>query len=89
MEGTTEARASVTGRYGSLLTATNTNDYISIPGLIGSKTGFTDLAGGNLAVIYDAGLNHLIAVVVLNSSRQGRFSDVEALVQLTNDKLAN
>ena len=28
-----------------------------IPNLLGSKTGYTDLAGGNLTVIYDAGYN--------------------------------
>jgi len=89
LEGTTKVKAHITGRHGSLLIATNTNDYISVPGLIGSKTGFTNLAGGNLAIIYDAGLNHLIAVVVLNSSRQGRFIDVEALVTATNGKFSN
>ena len=63
----------------------NTNNaVINIPGLIASKTGFTELAGGNLAIVYDVGLGHLIAIVVLGSSLDGRFSDVETLVQLTN-----
>jgi serine-type D-Ala-D-Ala carboxypeptidase (penicillin-binding protein 5/6) len=64
-----------------LHTATNTNDAIGrIPGLIASKTGFTDLAGGNLAVAFDAGINHPIIVTVLGSTLEGRFRDVEKLV---------
>ncbi len=61
--------------------ATNTNPTVGdIPGLIASKTGFTDLAGGNLAIAFDAGINHPIVVVVLGSSFEGRFRDVERLV---------
>lgn len=62
-------------------TATNTNQSaMNIPGLIASKTGFTDLAGGNLVVAFDAGLMNPIIVSVLGSSIDGRFSDVEKLV---------
>ena len=46
-------------------------------GLLASKTGFTDIASGNLAVIVDISLGHPVAIVVLGSSRDGRFSDVE------------
>lgn len=61
--------------------AENTNYYIdSIPGIIGSKTGYTDLAGGNLVVAFDAGLNRPIVVSVLGSTYQDRFLDVLALV---------
>ena len=63
----------------------NTNQYVGeIPGLIGSKTGYTDLAGGNLVVAYDAGLNRPIIVSVLNSSRDDRFRDVRKLVHEAN-----
>ncbi len=62
----------------------NTNLSTSrIPGLLASKTGFTDLAGGNLAIVFDAGLNRPVAVVVLGSSIEGRFRDVEKLVEKT------
>ncbi len=62
--------------------ASNTNYYIDkIPGLIGSKTGYTDLAGGNLVVAFDAGLNRPIVVTVLASTRQARFTDVLTLVE--------
>ena len=69
--------------------ATNTNTAIgNIPGLIASKTGFTDLAGGNLAIAYDAGINRPIVAVVLGSSFEGRFRDIENLVQATLKDLA-
>lgn len=62
-------------------TATNTNSRIStVPGLIASKTGFTDLAGGNLVIAFDAGLRHPIIISVLGSTQEGRFRDVEKLV---------
>lgn len=69
--------------------ANNTNESLgNIPGLIAGKTGFTDLAGGNLAVLFDAGLGKPIAVVVLHSSKEGRFRDVEKLVAYTQQILA-
>ena len=56
--------------------ATNTNDFVDqIPNLIASKTGYTDLAGGNLVVAFDAGLNRPIIISVLGSSTEGRFTD--------------
>lgn len=59
----------------------NTNQRVGhIPGIIASKTGFTDLAGGNLAVIFDVSMNHPVAVVVLGSTFEDRFTDVEQLV---------
>lgn len=70
--------------------AENTNEHVdTIPGLLASKTGYTDLAGGNLAVLYDAGLNQPIAVVVLGSSIEGRFSDVDTLVSATSEYLSS
>lgn len=64
--------------------AHNTNqDVSSIPGLIASKTGFTDLAGGNLAVIFDLGFGHPIEVVVLGSTKEGRFTDARTLADAT------
>lgn len=67
----------------------NTNpDVVRIPNILLSKTGFTDLAGGNLAVVYDAGIGHPVAVVVLGSSREGRFRDVERLIARTQNHFA-
>jgi D-alanyl-D-alanine carboxypeptidase len=65
--------------------AENTNSTVlAIDGLLASKTGFTDLAGGNLVIAYDAGLNRPIIVVALGSSRTGRFNDIIKLVAATN-----
>ncbi|MCH7597593.1 D-alanyl-D-alanine carboxypeptidase [Patescibacteria group bacterium] len=72
----------ITSLSGITHTATNTNKIIgSIPGLIASKTGFTDLAGGNLIVAYNAGLNRPLIAVVLSSTQEGRFSDIVQLVE--------
>lgn len=70
--------------------ASNTNLLINnIPGILASKTGFTDLAGGNLAVIFDAGFMHPVVAVLLGSTAQGRFTDMEKLVNLALRKLSN
>ncbi len=59
----------------------NTNDIITdIPNVLGSKTGYTDLAGGNLTIIFDAGYNHLIIITVLGSTLNGRFADMKKLI---------
>ena len=59
----------------------NTNKEVNnIPLLLGSKTGYTDLAGGNLVIGFDAGFNRPIIITVLGSTEEGRFEDVEALV---------
>jgi len=64
--------------------AENTNPLVStIPGLIASKTGFTDLAGGNVVIAFDAGPGKPIVVSLLGSSLNGRFSDMEKLVWAT------
>ncbi len=66
----------------------NTNTTTSkIPSLLASKTGFTDLAGGNLVIAFDAGVNHPIVIVVLGSTEKGRFADAEKLVWATLDFL--
>lgn len=84
---------SETARDGILLTSTNgqgetvaynTNEALDdIPGLIMGKTGITDLAGGNLAVVFEIAPAHPIVVVVLGSTRSGRFEDVRRLVAKT------
>lgn len=64
--------------------ARNTNDIInSIPGLFASKTGFTDMAGGNLVIAFDPSLGKPIIVTVLGSTQEGRFVDVQTLVDAT------
>jgi D-alanyl-D-alanine carboxypeptidase len=66
--------------------AENTNiDVGEIPGLIASKTGYTNLAGGNLAIAFDPSIGRPIIVVVLGSTQEGRFKDVEALIKASLD----
>ena len=69
-------------------TARNTNTALDgIPFIVASKTGYTDLAGGNLAVVFDPGLNGMIAVAVLGSTENGRFDDVKNLSFAAIDSL--
>lgn len=74
---------------GNQFAATNTNQAVQeIPNLLGSKTGYTLLAGGNLVVAFDAGIDRPIVISVLGSSREGRFSDVLALVDRVEKAMA-
>lgn len=62
----------------------NTNNRIgNISNVIVSKTGYTNLAGGNLAIIFDVEIGRPIAIVVLGSSLNGRFDDVYKLAETT------
>lgn len=73
-----------------LHTAKNTNSITNqIPGLIASKTGATDTAGGNLVIVFDPELGRPIVVSVLGSTEKGRFADVEALVGASMEYIAN
>lgn len=60
----------------------NTNEITGhIPGLMASKTGYTDLAGGNLVVIFDISIGHPVVAVVLGSTQKGRFEDMEHIAR--------
>lgn len=67
-------------------TAENTNIALhEMPGIISSKTGYTNTAGGNLTVIIN--INNIPHVVtVLHSSRGGRFEDVEKIIELAGEE---
>jgi D-alanyl-D-alanine carboxypeptidase len=81
---TTESSVSVNSLAGVLHTQPNTDIEVArFPNLLLSKTGFTDLAGGNLVIVFDAGISHPVAVAVLGSTRDARFTDVDALVAAT------
>lgn len=80
LEQTQNEFASVANENGATYLYENTNYAVDrLAGLIGSKTGYTELAGGNLVVAFDVAFNRPVIVVVLNSSRNGRFDDVLAL----------
>ncbi len=80
LEATTEIASVFYNVDGEYHEADNTNYTVSqIPGIIGSKTGYTTLSGGNLAIAFDASVNRPVIVVVLGSTYTGRFDDVLAL----------
>lgn len=71
-------------------TVLNTNEIVNkIPGLLASKTGYTNLAGGNLAIIANLGLRRPVAIVVLGSSEQGRFTDTQKLIEASLNYYSN
>lgn len=86
--GTAQDGVLLTTANGEKMSASNTNEAQgAIAGLIMGKTGLTDLAGGNLAVVFDVGLSHPVVAVILGSSETGRFSDMRKLVEATRASL--
>ncbi len=72
-----------TARY--IYEAENTDKILEEIGTVrAGKTGFTYTAGGNLAVLYEPRPNVHLVIVVLGSSRDGRFSDMLELVRRGN-----
>ncbi len=47
-----------------------------------SKTGYTDIAGGTLVMVVEVLPGHLIAAVVLGSTKRGRFDDMLVLFDI-------
>ena len=79
---TTKPEITLRSESGFEHTFKNTNIISGrIPNLLFSKTGFTELAGGNLSVVFVDQREHQIAVTVLGSSFEGRFADVERIVE--------
>ncbi len=88
-EPTTKDELQIRALSGQLVTAENTDSALPvIPGMIVGKTGYTDLAGGNLAVVFEIGPAHPIAAVVLRSTQEGRFSDIEKLITKAQEAIA-
>ena len=70
--------------------ATNTNTIITeIPGLVASKTGLTDTAGGNLIIVFDPELGRPIIVSILGSTESGRFRDARTLLAAIMEYIGN
>jgi D-alanyl-D-alanine carboxypeptidase (penicillin-binding protein 5/6) len=83
-DATTKSTAQAVSTGGTSFTVKNTDPMTdTFPRLLLSKTGYTDLAGGNLALVFDTGIQHPIAVVVLGSSLKARFTDGATLVSAT------
>lgn len=61
----------------------NTNTIINkIPNLLFSKTGNTLIAGGNFTIIFKNKNEHQIAITILGSTLDGRFSDMEKIMDV-------
>ena len=89
-EGTAKSNLTIISKEGFIHNASNTNEIVDeLPNLIAGKTGFTDIAGGNLAVVIDPSLNTPVAIIVLGSSADGRFTDVKKLSEKTIEYLKN
>ncbi len=84
LEATRDEETVLTSLDNRTHVAKNTNRLSSeIPGLLGSKTGFTDISGGNLALVFDPELGRPIIITILGSTAQGRFDDAKKLIDAT------
>lgn len=87
--GTARDGVLITSVDGADTAAINTNTALdSIHGVVMGKTGFTDLAGGNLAIVFEVGPAHPVVAVVLGSTESERFEDMKQLVHATEQLLA-
>lgn len=90
LDATTHNRATVTANTGKIRGIPNTNQRVEeLLGAEASKTGFTDSAGGNLAVVVDITVGHPIVIVVLGSTHSGRFEDIEKLFKALKKSIQN
>jgi serine-type D-Ala-D-Ala carboxypeptidase (penicillin-binding protein 5/6) len=90
LAATREPSFSIVSLDGLTHAVQNTNLNIDeIPGIVASKTGYTDLAGGNLVIAFDPEIGRPIIISVLGSTTEGRFSDVLALTQASLESIAN
>lgn len=87
---TQETTARIYDTAGAYHEVNNTNEIADrIPNMIGSKTGYTDLAGGNLTIAFDAGFDRPIIVTVLGSTYKDRFTDVLTLVNAAQQAVSD
>jgi D-alanyl-D-alanine carboxypeptidase len=88
-EATTKPSVSISSPSHTLQATSTSVPLQDIPGLIGAKTGYTDLAGGNLVAAFDLEVGHPIIIAVLGSTRDGRFEDVKTLINSAREALMN
>lgn len=88
-DATTHKRYSALSESGVISGIPNTNqDIDAITEALASKTGYTDSAGGNLAVMLDISVGHPVVIVVLGSTREERFKDVKALYNALKESIS-
>ncbi|MEI8130092.1 MAG: serine hydrolase [bacterium] len=75
----------IRSRSGRAISLTNTDQVLNKLALLkASKTGYTDTAGGNLAILWQGPTGHTLGAVVLGSTVLGRFSDIVTLYNAAN-----
>ena len=90
LDATTKKRQTVVASNGKVSGIPNTNQHIEdLSGAEASKTGYTDLAGGNLGVVVDVSIGRPIVIVVLGSTKEGRFRDMSLLYTALRKSLSN
>lgn len=90
LEDTTQSVGHVYNTQGQYHTVSNTNELVTtVPNILASKTGYTDLAGGNLTIAVDVGFARPVIITVLGSTREGRFADVELLLQHVTEAMVS
>ncbi len=88
LDPTREQLASFSAGNKNVITIKNTNTLLSELPIIFGKTGFTEQSGGNLAVVIQKNeTSHPYIIVVLGSTLNDRFSDVQALASTTQKVL--
>lgn len=86
-EATAKPSVSISSRNTTLTATSTAIPLLSIPGFIGAKTGYTDLAGGNLVAAFDLEIGYPVIVAVLGSTHEKRFSDVITLITAMRETL--
>jgi D-alanyl-D-alanine carboxypeptidase (penicillin-binding protein 5/6) len=86
-ENTSQATGTLTLSDGDLSSDATAAPLFNIPGLIGAKTGYTDLAGGNLVAAFDVSIGHPLIAAVLGSTENGRYTDIETLIAAARAQL--
>ncbi len=88
LSATTKAEFNISSSNNIVHKVKNTDPIAeNIPGIKGSKTGFTDLAGGNLIIAFDPEIGRPIVISVLGSTAEDRFTDMEKLVEATFESI--
>jgi len=86
--GSTQSASVYTSLSGVSHTIKHTSSVAgTIQGELAVKTGFTDLAGGNLAILVEVLPGRPVAIVVLGASRETRDTDVARLAEAAREAL--
>ena len=59
----------------------------SIPGFVAAKTGYTDLAGGNVVAVFDLEPGRTVVAAGLGSTHKGRVDDMKILIKAARNSL--